>query len=180
MSTSNRMPHIAVWALGAALATLFATGSALADPSFPAVVEQDWKMPCLPKCTICHLTLQGGFGTLRSTTNGNPGFGANLKNLYDLNTTDLSSIHKALASAKTDATDVDGDGKTDYDELSTGMDPNDPTPGASACGGDQGPEFGCVRVAKQGPVDGAASAFAIVTLIGLATLERRRRRRTTP
>jgi hypothetical protein len=173
------MPRIAVWALGAALATLFSTGSALADPTFPAAVEQDWKVPCLPKCTICHINLQGGFGTLRSTTNGSPGFGQNMKDMFDLNTTDLSSIHTALAANKQAGSDVDGDGKTDYDELSTGMDPNDPTPGATICGGGAGPEFGCLHVARSGSIDGAASALAMTTLIGLATLERRRRRRTT-
>jgi hypothetical protein len=172
------MPRFSSHVARVALSVLLVAGTSHADPSFPSAVESDWKVPCLPKCTLCHLTQLGGPGNIRTTTDGSPGFGATLRDLYGLSVGNVSSIHSALAQAKAGNSDVDGDGKTDYDELSTGMDPNDPTPGATICTGDTGPVYGCVRVARPGPVDGAASTFAIATLIGLATLRRRGARRT--
>ncbi|HEX7668495.1 MAG TPA: hypothetical protein VF395_02875, partial [Polyangiaceae bacterium] len=50
-------------------------------------------------------------------------------------------------------------------------DPNNPAPGATL---NAGPEFGCVRVARQGPVDGVGSVSAAAVLaLGLAALRRR-------
>jgi len=172
---STRNPRKKVWRL--AFAALCVAGSSAADPLFPDQVAKDWAMPCVPKCTICHLTNQGGYNTLRPTTQGDPGFGANLKTLYDLNVSDKASIHPALASNKTDKLDSDSDGKPDFDELSTGMDPNDPAAGASVCGGDSGPEYGCVRVAKTGPSNRASGVAAVMTLVGLVAIQRRRTRR---
>lgn len=182
MSPWNRMLRLALSRGRVSGATLVAVGmlvasSAGADPTFPAKLKADLDMPCIPGCVVCHRDSSGGFGTLRTTTTGNPGFGANLKNSYGLNVLDPKTLESALKSAEADKPppDVDGDGTPDIDELKSGEDPNDPTPHASVCSA--GPEFGCVRIARQGPVDGVASvAGAAVLALGVAAFRRRRAR----
>ena len=170
MSSSNRLPVLSL--AGAVAAALLVASSAAADPTFPGKLAKDWDLPCIPLCTVCHKDNRGGVGTLRTTTNGFPGFGSFLKGQYNLNTADLSSLEPALAAAKKDGTDVDHDGRTDYDELSQGLDPDDPNNTQPICGA--GPEFGCVRVARPGPVDDVASvAGALVLVFGAGALRRR-------
>jgi hypothetical protein len=176
-ASSRRARSIASWRVARALASLTLLGatSASADASFPARLQKDLGMPCLPPCTVCHLDSQGGFGKLRNTTNGNPGFGKKLhSDQYGLVVQDFNTLEPALQADEADKSDVDGDGTPDIDELKKCEDPNDPTLGASLLA--TGPEFGCVRVARQGPVDGvgAVSAAAVLAL-GLAALRRRRR-----
>lgn len=173
MSSSNKKLHLVLRGLlGSAL--VLAASEAAADPAFPKLLQQHWGVPCIPSCAVCHLDANGGPKRIRQTTNGKPGFGAKLQS-YGLDVGDLSSINGALDADKGELSDIDGDGKTDFDELSVGDDPNDPTPGASVCN-NAGPEFGCVRVARQGPVDGVGSVSAAAVLaLGLAALRRRRR-----
>jgi hypothetical protein len=178
MSPSNRMLRLALSrgrVAGVTLVTaVLVASSAGADPKFPDKLRADLKMPCTPGCAVCHLDASGGPGRLRMTTTGNPGFGMNLKN-YGLTTSDLNSLELALKAAAADSPppDIDGDGTPDLDELKKGDDPNDPTVGASVCSA--GPEFGCVRVARQGPVDGVASVVgAAVLALGVAAFRRRR------
>jgi hypothetical protein len=175
MSSSNRQRHLAVRGmLGLALSSVLVLGAsnASADPALPKLLADHWKMPCVPSCAVCHLDANGGPGRIRTTVNGKTGFGGKLLG-YGLDVSTPSSINAALDIAKDDKSDVDGDGHTDFDELSVGDDPNDPAQGASVCG--TGPEFGCVRIARQGPVDGVGSVSAAAVLaLGLAALRRRR------
>jgi hypothetical protein len=171
MSSSDKKVYLVL--RGVVASALLLAADASADPAFPKSLQQHWNVPCTPSCGVCHFDASGGPAKIRKTTNGKPGFGAKLLS-YGLDVGDLSSINAALDADKSDQSDVDGDGKSDFDELSVGDDPNDPTPGASVC---SGPEFGCVRVARQGPVDGVASvSAAAVLLLGLTALRRRRRR----
>ncbi|HVU01651.1 MAG TPA: thrombospondin type 3 repeat-containing protein [Polyangiaceae bacterium] len=164
------------YASALALAALSFGLPASADPGLPAEITSDWGLPCTPSCSICHLDASGGPGRIRATTNGNAGFGDNLRNNHDLNVYTPSTWKQTFDDAKAHPDDVDGDGKTDYDELVAGEDPNDPAPGAKYACANAGPEFGCVRVAKQGPVDGVGSVSALVTIfVGVALLRRRRR-----
>ena len=176
-SSNRRAPAARIWGSAGASAALvlLVAASAAAIPAFPERLEKDLGMPCTPSCTVCHMTTMGGFGTLRNTTNGKPGFGKNLHTPeYGLVFDDPTSLERALQAAETPPElDSDGDGTPDVAELKKCEDPNNPTLGATL---NAGPEFGCVRVARQGPVDGVGSvAAAAVLALGLAALRRRRR-----
>jgi MYXO-CTERM domain-containing protein len=179
MSSSNRLARPAVsWGIAGAFASavLLVAASAAADASFPERLAKDLSMPCTPPCTICHVDTKGGFGTLRNIASGKPGFGKTLHQPeFGLVVSDFNTLETALQADEAAKSDVDGDGTPDIEELKKCEDPNDPTPGASLLA--TGPEFGCVRVAKPGPVDGVASvAAAAVLVLGAAALRRRRAR----
>jgi len=161
-------------------AAAFTTEPASARPDFPATVASHLHMPCVPQCTICHIDNQGGFGRFRLVTvNGqSTGFGLQLKEKFGLMVTDFDVAHVLDEAAGGDGgtpLDVSQDGIPDVEELKMGKDPND---GADICGAGSAPVYGCVRVARQGEVDGLASAAsATVLVVGIGLMRRRRSRR---
>jgi hypothetical protein len=150
------------------------TTFASANPAFPAALEKYIPMPCKPHCTICHNTDEGGAGTTKDNS-----LGKEWPKMFGLDGFDDTSIDEQLiqgiASAGLDA-DVDHDGVSDLDELKLGNDPDNPSPTAPSICVAASIEYGCVRVARQGPVDSVATAaFALLALIGVSALRRRRR-----
>jgi len=150
---------------------------ARANPLFPGWLQTDVPMPCVPHCTICHLTDAGGVGTIT------PGsMGAAWQQMFQLdgNLQSADALHanltSALNAARASMQDSDHDMVPDDVELNQGRDPNKADPNAMICGAGvpTGPEYGCVRVARQGPIDSVgAAAGALVALIGLAAIRRR-------
>jgi len=90
---------------------------AQASQSFPDTVKDEWRLPEVPACTLCHQSLLGGFGTATRP------FGRVL--LRDGATAaDTSALRAALRALQADNSDVDHDGVSDFDELQTGTDPD--------------------------------------------------------
>jgi hypothetical protein len=169
----NFVPH---GLAAAALAVgLFAAPVAKADPGAPAFVQQRFNLPCTPQCTLCHSDNNGQYGNIRPATKPGgglgPGFILTLRDKCGFVPTDKTTWPTAFDQLQKFAFDTDGDGKTDYAELSDGEDPNDGTAGASLCG----PTYGCVRVAPGTSVDGfALVASGAVLFFGIALVRRRR------
>ncbi len=164
-----------------ALFAVLCAPSANANPAFPAELQTILHMPCVPQCTVCHRDNLGGLGTLKFITNKagmtmQNGFGRNLQSKgMVLDGNDPNSLAPAIMIAMMTPFDSDGDGTTDFVELMNGDDPNDFNPGARVCGGAAaGPEYGCGRIAKPGPVDDVGVvAAAAVALVGVSALRRR-------
>jgi len=93
-------------------------GRAAASPSYSDLVERHFDMECAPSCLLCHTEPNGGFAT------ANTRLGITLRRQFDAECCDhelLSSILDELTMA---ATDSDGDGTSDADELRVFRDPN--------------------------------------------------------
>lgn len=134
-----------------------------AKPMVPGQVQAILDMPCAPPCTICHETMNGGPFTATKT------FVLNLLN-RGFSVEDLSTLKPALDQLSAFPEDSDGDGMDDVTELKAGLDPNNPSKGASVCG----PEYGCLHIGR-GRVDAPAAVIAGLALIAGALLLRRRR-----
>ncbi len=178
LSSTRRALRASLFCAIAATCAL-AAPSVHADPRFPPELRMALpNLTCDPPCTICHLTLAGGLGTLRSG-----GIGAEWLSMgFGLDIGNPASVITALNNAKSANSDADGDGMSDYLELSMGENPSDPKNLAPLCPANATKPlvYGCARVSPQGHVDDvAAAASALVVLLGIAAL-RRRPARTTP
>jgi hypothetical protein len=167
-------------AFGLAVASLVST-PAQASQAFPSIIAEEFDMPCVPTCTLCHSTnpgqsttaLQGQlFGRALALTGVIGGNEDSLRKLLvqiKAGTADTMPIGKP--DGIPDNYDVDGDGVGAYDELSKGNDPNKPGD-ARICG----PEYGCgAHIAKAPAKNGGAWVLA-VTAAALVTFGFRRRR----
>jgi hypothetical protein len=166
--------RLGLFAAAAAFGALMAP-EALANPVFPAAVQQLAGMTCTPQCTLCHNTNLGGPGNINTSTIGSTWV------MFGLAGSEPTSINGAFAMAQAAMFDTDGDGTPDTVELQMGRDPDKADPNALICTATGGsavsaPEYGCGggRIARRGPIDNvAAFASAMVGLIGLAALRRR-------
>lgn len=105
--------------LSAALVWLTST-TAWATPEFPTVIQSKLLLAAAPPCTICHLSLIGGQGTVKTP------FGMNLM-ARGLIPFDDDSLANALMLMD-DGGVVSANGcRSDIDELKVGSDPNHPT-----------------------------------------------------
>jgi len=170
-----------------ALAVLGSSQSAAASPSYPAAMEKALTALypgfsfCVPQCTACHLTTEGGPGRHNV-------FGDNLF---------LKSAPPPLVGGQTDAAvqasfqryfannpgiDSDGDGVSDLVELQRGDSPS--LPGVRG-EGQFCPDikYGCgarIAAVPPPPVDRSALlAAGVASLLGLSLFRRRARARRT-
>jgi hypothetical protein len=100
-----------------ALELLAIARTARASPNYPIYLQQalDAQTPgvssCVPLCTACHLTAQGGSEMINS-------FGATMERVSGLSIEQPeSAVASALAKVAAARTDSDGDGASDIDEL---------------------------------------------------------------
>jgi hypothetical protein len=158
------------------LASVLATAALMmakpAEASIPyaQIISDTLAMPCVPRCTICHLHDQGGKGTVVKPF-GKKAMALGLIGMQEGGT-------EALLVTTLDAmrmTDSDADGTFDVDELTAGLDP-------SVAGGDlcNGPKYGCgasvaTVPAKRGSDPAAALAALVTALAGVLMMRRRHR-----
>lgn len=162
--------------LSAVVGVCSVAAPARANPAFPMLMQQQLMLPCAPDCTICHLTDAGGLGTLRDKS-----IGKSWKENFGLDGNAVSSLAPAIMAAEgPPPNDADGDGIPDITELTMNENPSDPMNLAPLCpmGGmtttPKNITYGCVHVAPRGSIDStAATASAIVVLLGIAALRRR-------
>lgn len=148
--------------------------TARADRSYPDRVEKRFGLGCDVPCTLCHLDMNGGFGSFRVTSEGKPGVGQTYHEKFGLQgTADGKSFDPAFDAATLAKSDVDRDGIVDSVEIAQGSDPNDADPDARLCG--DLPQYGCgARVAPGDDVDDVAIVFAATALLASAAALRRR------
>lgn len=144
------------------IALCFASSAAVASPDYPDAVQGATGSPCPPPCTVCHESSSGGYGTAVKP------FARSMAKVGKLDAEDSALVAPAVEKLKAQATDSDGDGTTDIDELGAGRDPN-----LHGKGDICGPEYGCgATIEPRQPVDG--SALALAALVAFALWLRRR------
>jgi hypothetical protein len=171
-------------AAAAMLCSLAWSGSSHASDTFPAKMQETLDMPCAPQCTVCHLTNEGGFGTIKGDSFGEVAYGLGLR------ATDDGCIPTLLAALERGATgdacggslqepdgsgagiiDTDADGAPDVAELRAGEDPN-VVGGEGLCV----VRYGCgARIAPQHGGAGLGAAGAALVLLGLVLARARKR-----
>jgi hypothetical protein len=140
---------------------LFA-GVASASPNYPDTVKTHLGLKSAPQCALCHADGKTGVGTV------NTPFGKTARGDL-LVSGDTSKLTEVLDQMKTDATDSDGDGVGDIDELIAGTDPNVAGGGVVA----EKPEltYGCAATLAPGrpaPSSGALLGLALVAALAWA------------
>lgn len=147
----------------ATAAVLAWAAPAAASPDYPAALQDATGAPCPPPCTVCHMTMNGGAGTVVK-----PFADAMIK--AGLDGEDVESLKTAVKGLESNAADSDGDGVNDFAELAAGRDPN-----VAGVGDLCGPEYGCgARVEPAGELDGHALVLALGVAVVLGARIRRR------
>lgn len=148
-------------ALVLALGSLSWARVSAARPSFPEKLQDATGAPCPPQCNICHRDNGAGEGTLDKP------FFKSLSSYGEVE----EDMRAAVEAMKQAGVDSDGDGTPDIDEIAAGDDPNSSLD-AKICF----PDGGCgARVAPRGPLDPQATAAALLAVVALGWLARRRR-----
>lgn len=150
-------------------AILTLAAPARASEPFPAYIAEKYEMPCVPACTLCHLTNLGGATSFRV-----PGLGYTLLEVVqDTGATIEAGVPESLdpnfAAMAAMGTDTDKDGTPDLDELKAGTDPA----GSSTAVCDV-PKYGCgASVAHTPPTRFGALALAASVMLALGLRRRR-------
>ncbi|HVJ17326.1 MAG TPA: thrombospondin type 3 repeat-containing protein [Polyangiaceae bacterium] len=153
------------------LAFLWCT-AASASEVFKEVVARDWGLDEQPECVLCHKTNDGGARTATRPFAVTP-------SRYDVQGGNPGSLSAALRQVRSDQTDSDADGYSDYDEVTTGLNPNDASDGPEE--GPIGPppysgplpQHGCSAASPAAP---SSAASALLIALGLSWLGHRRAR----
>jgi hypothetical protein len=157
------------------LLVVSAAPNALASPPFPEALKSAVPgLPCVPQCILCHQTNLGGVPA-------NKPFAMDLKAAAPVVPENTDSLRAALVAlqSKGAASDADKDGQGDYEELSSGSDPNSPDATASLC--TSVPLYGCgASIAqKPPPADLSAPLWVIGAVVASSLLRRSRRSGST-
>jgi hypothetical protein len=162
--TLKSLPFAAALAAGATL-----TVPAAASEPFPAYIAEKYDMPCVPACTLCHLTNLGGAANIKP----DPSFAYTLLTVDAMNHMLEAGLPEtmdwALAGMEAMGSDTDKDGSPDITELREGTDPN-----GSATPLCDVPKYGCgASVANTAPTRFGALALAASVMLVLGLRRRR-------
>lgn len=179
MTTRHTAMGFKRWlALPCLAAALSASAGAWASPNYPDVVQEVADSQCVPSCLLCHNTNPGRSGTVSMPF----GITAVTRKLVgSMSDSAARAVFLSMRDGNVDlnldgvpepATNVDGDGMTDFQELAAGIDPN---PGdADLCE----ITYGCgARIAPTPPSSNVALYGGVLTALGLALMGLRKRRR---
>jgi hypothetical protein len=173
---------------------LGAASIASAHDEYPGIILDTFpeRGGCAPQCTLCHVNPAGGLPLksegISDYVGPHRGYGVfvgNLQSVPDggpINDTTLPIKLRAMKTnpcnlgdtSDTGPCDSDGDGVTDYDEVSQGFDPDTPGEGNTGC-----PKYGCgatISPHPQRPTD-AGRASLVIAALGVAFAVGRRARR---
>jgi len=154
------------------LLAFFWCTAASASEVFPEVMAREWGLDAEPECVLCHKTDEGGARTATRP------FAVTLSR-YDVQGGNPGSLTAALREVRSSQTDSDADGYSDYDEITTALNPNDASDGPEE--GPIGPppysgplpQHGC---AVATPVDPSSAAPVLLVALGLSWLGLRKAR----
>lgn len=174
MSHKARFARVCIVTLLGTLSSLGFARSAQASSDYPPALQAalDKEFPatkhCVPLCTACHNTTQGGPGNINV-------FGAQLEH-FGLLPGNAALVDVALQqlAAASPPTDSDGDGTSDVDELNAGDSPSIAGPAGT---GQFCPDitYGCgAHIAAAPPKDRLSLIPAALVALGLIAVRRRR------
>lgn len=149
-----------------ALVGLSLSTRAMASAPFSEAIQMQLKLPSaqVPLCTLCHVTIFGGAGTV-----GTP-FGLTAYKKYGLRQLDLAALQNVISQMQTNGDDSDGDGVGDIAELLQSTDPNvkpgEPPPDP--------PRYGCYCTTVSARSGFSATSAAWLSGLALTTWRRRR------
>jgi hypothetical protein len=158
---------------GLAVASLGVARTAQASSDYPAALaaaiatQYPTAIKCVPLCTACHLTTQGGPSMLNK-------FGANLESVGGLLPGNANLVAPAFMQLASVDPDSDGDGTHDIEEIIAGNSPSLPFPDGE---GQFCPDikYGCgAHIAAPPPVDRFSLITAGLVVFGFAFARRRR------
>ncbi len=132
-----------------------------ASPTFPAEVQKQLDMPCVPQCTLCHRDTGGGKGTVVRP------FGQAMMAM-GLEGKHPELIVTALGALEQGSADSDGDGTPDVTELREGKNPNQTGDGVLCA------TYGCST--RRRPAGGSSGPAMLVLVLAAPFVARVRRR----
>jgi hypothetical protein len=150
--------------LAAALASvlLFAPRAAFGRAEFPDRLQEATHAPCVPQCSICHESVQGGGPADQP-------FAKSLRRMGKLEGPD--AIKYAVDQLEQQNVDSDGDGVGDIAEIRAGKDPNYARDALICL-----PDVGCgAHVSREAPSDGLSVVLALGVALALVLTRRSRR-----
>jgi hypothetical protein len=158
-----------------AIAATFAFGGtvsfhAAASESFPEYLAEKYEeMPCVPGCTLCHITNLGGLNTMRPGSFGASLYLTGIALGSPPEAGAPTSLDPVLAAMEAMGTNIDMDDAPDIDELKAGTDPG---------GGVEPlcdvPQYGCgASVAPTAPTRLGALGLAFSVMLVLFFRRRR-------
>lgn len=176
-----------------ALGALLAPASALAHPTFPGAMQEQFGLECPPSCLLCHTRIEGGVKFVKDSPTSfvqNLVFvGQKSEPSIFLTSDDVDQFKKLLVLYGTESCsrtpgeppcDSDGDGTSDFAELSEEQDPErvgKPLPDCVhyGCGAHIAPK---AKASSSVNVSGESAGAVCAALSALIVFGRRARRRS--
>jgi hypothetical protein len=153
---------------------VFAAQRAGASETYPEEIQAELALPKAPSCTLCHRDEDGGNKTITRPV------GLTFQRFGLTGDDNFAALDAALARARGERRDSDGDGTSDVDELVRGTDPNrrDGSQGPGEGGPVEQPivpETGCATSPAPSRGLAAGRLCAVALLLGFVLARRRGR-----
>lgn len=166
------------------LSVLLLSSAALARTEYQTALKSAWSLASTPDCTTCHNAVPeqcGNTGTKFALTLKTKASITTCPSMTGTAPAQISVITAGLNAMKTDMTDSDNDGMSDYNELVAGRNPNvvgtgivdaGSTTDAGKAGVDAGAPMGGCSTVPQGSTVPVPLVLGALGLLALAVMRR--------